>query len=73
MGAWLEEMKDGRKETAACQEATEANPETMEANPDEMKSVTVHEEVPKGGRSETSWSIEEAAGESVSSSRGIGI
>jgi hypothetical protein len=26
MDAWLEEMKGGRKETTACQEATEANP-----------------------------------------------
>jgi hypothetical protein len=36
-------MKYSRKETAACQEAMEANPEKMEANPDEMKSITVHE------------------------------
>jgi hypothetical protein len=47
MDAWLAEMKDGTKETAACQETTEANPEKMEANPGEMRSVTEHEEVPK--------------------------
>jgi hypothetical protein len=34
MDAWLEEIKDGRKETTACQEATEAYPEKMEANPE---------------------------------------
>jgi hypothetical protein len=34
MYAWLAEMKDGRKEMAACQEATEANLEKMETNPD---------------------------------------
>jgi uncharacterized protein (DUF934 family) len=42
MDAWLGELKDSRKETAACQEAMKANSEKMEANPDEMKSVTVH-------------------------------
>jgi hypothetical protein len=31
----------------ADQEATEGYPEKMEANPEEMKSLTVHEEVPK--------------------------
>jgi hypothetical protein len=33
MDAWIADMKDGRKERAACQEATEANPEKMEPNP----------------------------------------
>jgi hypothetical protein len=47
MDVWLAEMKDGQKETVAYQEGTETNPDKMEANPDEMKSVTVHEEVPK--------------------------
>jgi hypothetical protein len=28
---------DGRKGTAACQEATKANPYKMETNPDEIK------------------------------------
>jgi hypothetical protein len=47
MDAWLAELKHGRKETAACQEAAEANPEKMEATPYEMKCVTMHEDVPK--------------------------
>lgn len=46
MYAWLEEMKDCRKETSACQEATEAYPEEMEAIPEEIKSVEEHQEVP---------------------------
>jgi hypothetical protein len=40
-------MKDGRKETMARQEATEANPEKMELNPEKMQSVAEHREVPK--------------------------
>jgi hypothetical protein len=47
MDAWLEEMKDGRRETMACQEATEAYPEMMVVNPQKMESIVVHEEVPK--------------------------
>jgi hypothetical protein len=34
MDAWLEEIKDGRKEATACQEETEASPEKMEGNPE---------------------------------------
>jgi hypothetical protein len=37
--AWIADMKDGRKERTACQEATEANPEKMELNPEMMQSV----------------------------------
>jgi hypothetical protein len=40
-------MKDGRKETAACQKATQAYPEMMEVNPEEMESVVLHAEVCK--------------------------
>jgi hypothetical protein len=36
-----------RRETTACQEATETYQENMEANPEEMKPVAEHEEVPK--------------------------
>jgi hypothetical protein len=40
---WLEEIKDGRRETTACKEATKAYPE-------EMKPATVHQEDPKDDR-----------------------
>jgi hypothetical protein len=40
-------MKDGRKETMACQEVAEAYSEKMEANPEEMKCVAEHEKVPE--------------------------
>jgi hypothetical protein len=33
MDAWIADMKDGRKERTASQEATEANPEKMEGMP----------------------------------------
>jgi hypothetical protein len=36
-----------RRETTACQEATETNQENMEANPEEIKPVAEHEEVSK--------------------------
>jgi hypothetical protein len=45
--AWIEEMKAWQKEMKAGREATEAYPEKMEANPEEIKSVAVHQEVPK--------------------------
>jgi hypothetical protein len=32
MDAWPVEMKDGREDMTACQEATEAYPEKMKAN-----------------------------------------
>jgi hypothetical protein len=43
----IEDMRAWRKEMMSDQEATEAYPEKMVANPDEVKSVAVHEEVPK--------------------------
>jgi hypothetical protein len=42
-GAWLMDLKDGRKETTACQEATETEP-----NPGIMQSIEVHQVIPKG-------------------------
>jgi hypothetical protein len=39
MDAWITDMKYGRKERTACQEATEANPEKMEPNPGEKEAV----------------------------------
>jgi hypothetical protein len=33
MDTWIVNMKDGRKEKTACQEATEVNPEKMGPNP----------------------------------------
>jgi hypothetical protein len=36
-----------RKQTTACQEATEVYPEEMEANPEEIKSVVEHQDGPK--------------------------
>jgi hypothetical protein len=47
MDALTADMKDGRKERTACQEATEANPEKMEPNPEMMQSVGLQQEVPK--------------------------
>jgi hypothetical protein len=47
MNAWIADMNDGRKERAACQEVTEANPEKMEPNPEMMQSPGEHQEVPK--------------------------
>jgi flagellar hook assembly protein FlgD len=39
-------MRAWRKETMACQEATEANPKKMEPNPEMMQSVAEHRETP---------------------------
>jgi hypothetical protein len=36
-----------RKETTACQEATEANPEKMEVSVEDIQSGAEHREVPK--------------------------
>jgi hypothetical protein len=47
MDASIADMKDGRKERTACQEAAEANPEKLETNPEMMQSVGEHREVPK--------------------------
>jgi hypothetical protein len=41
------QIKDGRKERTACQEASEANLEKMETNPEMMQSIGEHQEVPK--------------------------
>jgi hypothetical protein len=38
MDAWLAEMKDGREETTACQEATKAYAEKVKANSEDMES-----------------------------------
>jgi hypothetical protein len=53
MDAWFTEMKDGRRETMACQEATEANPEktevcvnSKEPSPEEIESESERQEVP---------------------------
>jgi hypothetical protein len=43
----MADMRAWRKAMKAYQEAAEAYPEEMEANPEEIKSVVVHEEVPK--------------------------
>jgi hypothetical protein len=40
-------MRTWRKEMRADREATEAYPERMEANAKKIKSVALHEEVPK--------------------------
>jgi hypothetical protein len=43
LDAWLMDVKDGRKETTACQEATETEP-----NPGMLQSIEGHQEIPKG-------------------------
>jgi hypothetical protein len=48
MYAWIVDMKDGRKERAACQEEMEANPEKMEPNPGEKEVVVERQEISKG-------------------------
>jgi hypothetical protein len=40
MDAWIADMKERRKETTTCQEATEVNPEKMESNPENMECGT---------------------------------
>jgi hypothetical protein len=44
---WLTDLKDGRKETTACQEATETEP-----NPGMMRSTEEHQEISKGEAAE---------------------
>jgi hypothetical protein len=51
MDAWIADMKDGRKERVACQEATEANSEKMEPNPGEKEAVVERQEIPNEGAS----------------------
>jgi hypothetical protein len=46
MDAWIADMKDGRKEETACQEATEANPEKMEPNSGEKEAVVERQKIP---------------------------
>jgi hypothetical protein len=55
MDAWLVEMKASRKETTACQEATEACLERKEATPVEMVRVGMHPEVPNEGAEVEHW------------------
>jgi hypothetical protein len=43
LDAWLTDLKDGRKETTACQEATET-----ETHPGMMQSIEEQQEIPKG-------------------------
>jgi hypothetical protein len=43
MDAWI---PDGRKERAACQEATETNPEKMERISGEKKAAVERQEIP---------------------------
>jgi hypothetical protein len=43
----IEDMRGWRTEMKSDREVTEAYPEKMEAYADEVKSVAVHEEVPK--------------------------
>jgi hypothetical protein len=40
---WLMDLKDGRKETAACNVATETK-----INPELMQSIEEHQDSPKG-------------------------
>jgi hypothetical protein len=44
--AWIADIKDGRKEKTACQEATEANPEKLGPDPGEMEAVVERQEIP---------------------------
>jgi peptidoglycan hydrolase CwlO-like protein len=46
MDVLIADMKDGRKERMACQEATEANPEKREPKTEESESVPELQEVP---------------------------
>jgi hypothetical protein len=46
MDAWITDMKNGRKEWTACQEATVANSEKMDTNPGEKKAVVERQEIP---------------------------
>jgi hypothetical protein len=46
MDAWLVEMKASRKETTACQEATDSCLERKEPTPVEMARVAIHPQVP---------------------------
>jgi hypothetical protein len=46
MDLWMADMKDGRKEMTACQEATEANREKMEPNPGEKEGVVERRKIP---------------------------
>jgi hypothetical protein len=43
LDALLTDLKDGRKETTACQEATKTEP-----NPGMMQSIEEHQEITKG-------------------------
>jgi hypothetical protein len=45
--AWITDKKDGRKETTACHEATEADTEKTEPDPRMMHSIAEHQGVPK--------------------------
>jgi hypothetical protein len=47
MDAWLAEKQDGRKETTACHEVTEADTEKTEPDPGVMQFIGEHQEVPK--------------------------
>jgi hypothetical protein len=47
MNTLIAEIKNGRKETTACHEATEANPEKEEPNPEIIQSVGEHQEISK--------------------------
>jgi hypothetical protein len=54
-------MKDGRKETTACQEAMETSQKKMDQNPEMVQSVVEHQEVPKEEATvRSTLSIEEA-------------
>jgi hypothetical protein len=47
VNAWIADMKDGRKETMACQEKTKAQLECEEPTSVDMEPEAEHQEVPK--------------------------